>query len=81
MSSDTSGIRYGMVIDVDKCTGCGACSVACMSENNIGVLPDETDGLSAPLGEVGRHVHSRGGLSDSTFLVGQGIGSHGHTMS
>ena len=30
--------RYGMVIDLDKCTGCGACSVACMSENNVGVL-------------------------------------------
>ncbi|MEW5914658.1 MAG: menaquinone reductase iron-sulfur cluster-binding subunit QrcC [Thermodesulfobacteriota bacterium] len=36
-------VRYGMVIDVDKCTGCGACAVACMSENNVGVLPDETD--------------------------------------
>lgn len=36
-------IRYGMLIDVDKCTGCGACSVACMSENNTGVLRDETD--------------------------------------
>ncbi len=43
MSSKESGVRYGMVIDVDKCTGCGACSVACMSENNIGVLPDETN--------------------------------------
>lgn len=43
MSSKHSGVRYGMVIDVDKCTGCGACSVACMSENNIGVLPDETN--------------------------------------
>jgi Fe-S-cluster-containing dehydrogenase component len=41
--STSGGVRYGMVIDVDKCTGCGACSVACMSENNIGVLPDETD--------------------------------------
>lgn len=35
--------RFGMVIDIDKCTGCGACTVSCMSENNIGVLYDETD--------------------------------------
>ena len=28
-------IRYGMTIDVDRCTGCGACMVACASENNV----------------------------------------------
>jgi Fe-S-cluster-containing dehydrogenase component len=27
--------RYGMVIDVDQCTGCGACMVACAAENNV----------------------------------------------
>ena len=44
MSSEHKGAyKFGMVIDVDKCTGCGACSVACMSENNVGVLPDETN--------------------------------------
>ncbi len=35
--------RYGMVIDLDKCTGCGSCMVACFSENNVPFREDETD--------------------------------------
>ena len=38
---DHDGYRWAMIVDMDRCIGCGACVVACYAENNIGIVGED----------------------------------------
>jgi Fe-S-cluster-containing dehydrogenase component len=41
--------RWGMTVDLDRCTGCEACVTACHSENNIATVGPEQAAMGRPL--------------------------------
>jgi len=66
---DHENYRWGMIVDLDKCIGCGACASACYAENNIGIVGAERvlEGREMGWMSVERY-HSEDDMQKLTFL-------------
>ena len=59
--------RWGMVVDLDLCTGCGACAVACYAENNVPVVGSVEVGRGRELSWIRLEKHVFGEGSDERW--------------
>ena len=66
--------KYGFVIDVDRCTGCGSCMIACAVENNV---PPAAPGANERTGITWLRVERAGnGKSAYIPILCQQCGEH-----
>ena len=56
--------RWGMTVDLDRCTGCGACVTACHAENNIAVVGDTQAAKSRAMHWIRVDRYYEGSLDD-----------------
>lgn len=59
--------RWGMVIDLDLCTGCAACEVACKSENNVATVSPEQAAMGRTISWMKVMTKIDGDFPDNTL--------------
>ncbi len=61
--------RFAMAIDLNRCTGCGACETACFAENNLPIVGPEQIALSRHMGwlRLSRYWEGEGETPDVRF--------------